>query len=173
MLLYDYMERMVCADGNYINITRGISFGCPLSPLMGAIYLNDLDTRMDESGHTYIRFMDDWVVLAPTRWKLRKAIRTVNETLRELRVEQHPDKTYIGRIANGFDFLGFHLSQAADPSASPAKPNHAPIQVSLSAKIISNFLHRMARLYEQDAGQDRIALYVRHWLRWVCTTRPA
>ena len=26
----------------------------------------------------FVRFIDDWVILAPTRWKLRRAIRTVN-----------------------------------------------------------------------------------------------
>ncbi len=49
-------------------------------------------------GLTYARFMDDWVVLASTRWALRRAIVIINETLRELRVEPHPDKTSTGRI---------------------------------------------------------------------------
>jgi hypothetical protein len=71
---------------------RGTSFG------MAAVYLEPLDRRMEASGLTYARFMDDWVILAPTRWSLRRAVRVVIETLRELRVEQHPDKTFIGRI---------------------------------------------------------------------------
>lgn len=54
--------------------------------------------------------MDDWVVLAPTRWKLRAAIRVVNATLRALKVEQHPDKTFIGRIVRGFTFLGYEFA---------------------------------------------------------------
>ncbi len=57
----------------------------------------------------YARFMDDWIIIAPTRWKLRKAIRIVNQTLNELRVEQHPGKTTIGRGDRGFDFLGYFL----------------------------------------------------------------
>jgi hypothetical protein len=35
--------------------------------------------------------MDDWVVIAPTRWKLREAIRMVNKTLNMLCVDKHPD----------------------------------------------------------------------------------
>ena len=45
--------------------------------------------------------LDDWVILAPTRWKLRAAIRLVNETLAELKLQQHPDKTFIGRVSRG------------------------------------------------------------------------
>ena len=64
---------------------------------------------MAETGLFYIRFMDDWVVLVPSRWKLRSAVRRVNETLAALKVEQHPDKTFVGRISRRFDFLGYRF----------------------------------------------------------------
>jgi RNA-directed DNA polymerase len=35
--------------------------------------------------------MDDILILAPTRWKLRRAVQAVNELLGELRLEKHPD----------------------------------------------------------------------------------
>jgi hypothetical protein len=44
------------------------------------------------------------------RWKLRKAVKLVNEVLASLGLEKHPDKTFIGRIERGFDFLGYHFS---------------------------------------------------------------
>ncbi len=75
------MRRTVYDDGLYEDIFQGISLGCPLSPLMGALFLNVLDKRMEATGLFYVRFMDDWVVLAPTRWKLRQANRIVIETL--------------------------------------------------------------------------------------------
>ncbi len=33
---------------------------------------------MARSGLFYVRFMDDILVLAPTRWRLRKAVKVVN-----------------------------------------------------------------------------------------------
>ena len=63
---------------------KGISLGCPLSPLMAALYLKPLDDALAKLNVFYTRFMDDWVVLAPSRWKLRKAIRITNQTLHEL-----------------------------------------------------------------------------------------
>lgn len=33
----------------------------------------------------------------------------LNQTFNELRLEQHPDKTLIGRTERGFDFLGYHF----------------------------------------------------------------
>jgi len=37
--------------------------------------------------------MDDVIVLAKTRWHLRKAVRTVNQHFNQLKVAQAPDKT--------------------------------------------------------------------------------
>ncbi|MGD1092890.1 MAG: reverse transcriptase domain-containing protein [Bryobacteraceae bacterium] len=140
----------------YSTVTRGISLGCPLSPVMAAIYLEPL-RRMEATGLSYARFMDDWVILAPKRWSLRRAIRTVNEMLRELRVEQHPDKTFIGRIERGFTFLGYWITEKGVTGVAPSTWD--------------GFQERVARLYEQDAPQQetrrRIGQYVRRWRRWV------
>ena len=48
--------------------------------------------------------MDDIIVLAPTRWKLRRVVKTLNRELDALQLEKHPDKTFIGGIEKGFDF---------------------------------------------------------------------
>jgi len=87
---------------------------------MAALYLEPLDRRLDATGLTYARFMDDWVILAPTRWSLRRAVRIVNETLRELRAEQHPDKTFIGRIERGFTFLGYWITKQGVTGVAPS-----------------------------------------------------
>ncbi len=72
-------------------------------------YLMELDRKMEKLDAKYFRYMDDILILAPTRWKLKKAIRVLNQTFNELRLEQHPDKTLIGRTERGFDFLGYHF----------------------------------------------------------------
>ena len=82
----------------------------PLSPLMRALYLQALEERLAALRLFYTRFMDDWVILAPTRHKLRKAIKLVNQTLTGRKVDKHSDKTLIGRIERGFDFSGYHFS---------------------------------------------------------------
>ena len=56
--------------------------------------------------------MDDILILAPSRWQLRRAIATMNGVLADLGLEQHPDKTTIGPVARGFDFLGYTYSAA-------------------------------------------------------------
>jgi hypothetical protein len=46
----------------------------------------------------------------PTRHKLRRAVKVMNETFDELGLAKHPDKTFIGRALRDYDFLGYHLT---------------------------------------------------------------
>ena len=55
-LLWGYLRRYVSDGGNFSDITQGISLGCPLSPLMGALFLKPLDDRMAELGCFYVRY---------------------------------------------------------------------------------------------------------------------
>ncbi len=97
--------------------------------------------------------MDDWIVIAPSRWKLRTAVGIVNKTLNLLKVEQHPDKTFIGRIDKGFSFLGYQINKAGLTGVAPPTRER--------------FVERVNQLYEQGADGGRIGDYVRRWLVWV------
>ncbi len=151
-LVWSYLRRMVCEGGEYMSVTRGISLGCPLSPLMGALYLKPLDDLMERLDLPYVRYMDDWVILAKTRWALRRVVQQVNTILDNLKLEKHPDKTFIGRIDRGFDFLGYRFVAEG---------------LRLAAQTKQRFVERATRLYEQGAAASRIGEYVRHWLTWV------
>jgi hypothetical protein len=105
----------------------------------------------EATGLTCARFMDDWVILAPTRWELRRAIRLVNQTLADLHVEQHHDKTFIGRISRGFDFLGYAFKPTGLDAAPPT---------------IERCATRVSSLYERGVDLLHIGPYVRRRLRW-------
>jgi RNA-directed DNA polymerase len=81
-------------------VRQGISLGCPLSPLIAALYLKSLDQRLEATGLFCAPFMDDWVVLAPSRWKLRRAARIMQQTLAESKLRTHPDKTFLVQTQN-------------------------------------------------------------------------
>jgi RNA-directed DNA polymerase len=155
-LLSQYLRRTAERGGAFWDYEKGISLGCPLSPLIGAFFLNTLDAAMERLGLFYVRFMDDILVLAPTRWKLRNAARTVNQVLQALGLEQHPDKTFIGRIERGFDFLGYHFSSAG---------------LSVAKQTFTSFIEKASRLYERErwtpSGASPLEMYARRWFTWV------
>ena len=77
------------------------------------------------------------LVLAPTRWRLREALNVVNQILASLRLEKHPDKTFIGKIERGFDFLGYHFSREG---------------LGAAEQTVANFIEKTSRLYEQECS---------------------
>ncbi len=155
-LIEQYLRRTAEQGGLFWESERGIPLGSPLSPIIGAFFLAELDQRLERTGLFYVRFMDDILVLAPTRWKLRRAVRVLNQLLSSLKLEKHPEKTFIGRIERGFDFLGYHSSRS---------------ELTLARATLENFAVRALRLYEQERGKSldssRLGEYVQRWFRWV------
>ncbi|CAB1063130.1 hypothetical protein D1BOALGB6SA_7913 [Olavius sp. associated proteobacterium Delta 1] len=80
----------------------------------------------------------------------------MNEIFNTLKLEKHPDKTFIGKIDKGFDFLGYHFS---------------PAGLTVATGTLMKFVARAIRLYEQERGKPegspQLGLYVRRWVRWV------
>lgn len=66
--------------GNLSPPPRPAAFaGGTLSPLIGASLVHHVDAYFASQEEVfYARNMDDFLVLAPTRWRLRKCIRVLN-----------------------------------------------------------------------------------------------
>jgi RNA-directed DNA polymerase len=119
------------------------------------VTIHALDERMEQLGLFYVRYMDDILVLAPRRWKLRKAVRVVNQTLDGLQLEKHPEKTFIGKIEREFVFLGYHFR---------------PGRLTVAQKTVERFVEHAIQLYEHEPGEpfgsSCLGTYVQRWARW-------
>ena len=150
-LLWQVMRRNVTWGGLFKECQQGISRGCPLSPLLSGFVLYQLDNTMERTGLFYVRYMDDFVILAPTRWRCRRAMKQINTELANLNLEKHPDKTFIGRIEKGFDFLGYHIH---------------PDGLTLAKATVERFIEKATRLYEQGTHSGALGLYVQRFTQW-------
>ena len=159
-LIRQYLHYSVEHGGEFITPTSGICRGCALSPLIGASLLHHVDAYFASQEEVfYARYMDDFLILAPTRWRLRKCIRTLNAFFELGGFERHPDKTQQGRVEKGFDWLGLWFT---------------PAGATVSARAIENHRDRRARLYEQafarglseQAAMARVWAYETRWTLW-------
>ncbi|WP_150466811.1 reverse transcriptase domain-containing protein [Francisella sp. SYW-9] len=116
-LIARHLDRIQWQDGNYVEIQKGISKSSPLSPVLGCIYLNELDQAMQRLNVKYLRYADDWIILAQSKPMLRKAAKITKQILNKLKLEEHPDKTDYRNLNNPnsrpFIFLGqeFNLNK--------------------------------------------------------------
>jgi hypothetical protein len=99
----------------------------------------------------YFLYMDDILILAETRWKLKKAIRMLNRTLGGLKLAKHPDRTAMGRVARW-------------ATISP------PQGLSLATQTLAHCAGNALRLYEHEPPHlrmRRLGEYLRRWHGWV------
>lgn len=166
-LVQQYIHYTVEDGGIFHTPEKGISRGCPLSPLMGALHLYDMDAHFSQQPSIhYARYMDDVIILAKSRWSLRKHTKRLMQWFSEYGFEAHPDKTQIGRIKKGFDWMGAWLTSDGVTDIAPrAKANHR---------------EKVRRLYEQLARlplwkrksaapkvNARVSTYRKRWNIWV------
>lgn len=93
----------------------GVAQGSPLSPLMGNILLHEFDTVLNGRGITCVRYIDDFIILGPSRNAVLKAMEKATTILAGFNMDvydpkKHPEKAGFGQVTNGFDFLGCHIN---------------------------------------------------------------
>jgi RNA-directed DNA polymerase len=89
---------------------KGLPLGNVTSQLFSNIYLNELDQFMKHSLRIrhYIRYCDDFVVIADNREYLAELVLKIGEFLKQtLKLELHQKKIEIRKYSQGVDFLGY------------------------------------------------------------------
>ncbi len=132
-------------------------------------YRFDLPTRIVKAKGErlfHLRCMDDILVLAPTRWKLRRAIVGISQSLTQLQLTKRTDKTRIGPVSRGFDFQGYqhprdHWESWLLKSAAQTLAGFEGKRLRLSEQMRCVSVKRRATL------EVRLAAYKRRWLSWL------
>lgn len=158
-LLSQIIHYSVIAGGLFHTPVKGIARGSAISPLLAAFHLYAVDHAFAAQAHlVYVRYLDDFLLFAKTRWHLRKAVKQLNQFLVSYGFEQHPDKTFIGKVAKGFDWMGFLFTARGCTAVAP--------------RALANHALKLRRLYEQARRRDltkglrRVAEYRKRWARW-------
>jgi len=90
---------------------RGIPIGNLTSQFFANVYLNALDHFVKEQLRCkcYIRYCDDFVILADDKSWLHEVKAGISEYLVALRLKLHPTKCQVSPVKDGTDFLGYRI----------------------------------------------------------------
>lgn len=116
----------------------GVPQGSSLSAVAGNIVLRDFDKALNGRGITTVRYIDDFVILGPSRKAVRKAFSSGISILRDLEMTAYQPndgsgKSMIGPVSEGFDFLGCSVqNNRVGPSRDAAKSLLKKISDALS-----------------------------------------
>ncbi len=89
----------------------GVAQGNSLSPLLGNIILGAFDAEMNSGDCTCLRYIDDFIILAPSAKAANARLRKATALLGALGMELSPEKSSKGAIpiSDGFTFLGIQV----------------------------------------------------------------
>ena len=89
---------------------KGIPIGNLTSQLFANLYMNEFDQFMKQQLKVkqYVRYTDDFIMVAAHKSDLEKLLPPMRDFLRErLRLSLHPQKIILRKFGQGIDFLGY------------------------------------------------------------------
>ena len=89
---------------------RGLPLGNQTSQFFANVYLDPLDHFVtDRLGLSYVRYVDDFLVFADDKRRLRSVRDQVSGFLEQFRLRIHPDKSVVFPTRDGIRFLGYRV----------------------------------------------------------------
>lgn len=106
-LLMDWIRAPVDYQGYTVERDKGLPQGCPVSPMLANIMLDEFDADLTDSGFRLIRYADDFVVLCKNQQQAQEAGIRVKQKLAELGLSLDSHKSGVVSFEQGFKYLGY------------------------------------------------------------------
>jgi len=109
-LILKYLKAgAISREGHFEESLRGVPQGGPLSPLMANILLDELDDQLEERGHSFVRYADDFVILCSSLRAGQRILRSIRRFLADrLKLIVNEAKSRVVKLAEA-SFLGFQI----------------------------------------------------------------
>ena len=106
-LVNEYLKAGVMVDGVVVGSEVGTPQGGPLSPLLSNIVLSELDKKLEERGHRFVRYADDCNIYVKSERAAKRVMESTSRFIeRRMRLKVNENKSAIGGAVER-QFLGF------------------------------------------------------------------
>jgi len=160
-LIHKYLNAGVVVSGEIEETEMGVPQGCPLSPLLSNIMLNELDKELAKRGHRFVRYADDLLILCKSK---RSAIRTLQYIVpfieNKLFLKVNTEKTKVAYVGS-IKFLGYSFYS-----------NKKGIQLRIHKKSIVKMKDRIKILTSRSNGmgdqerKKKLKQFITGWVNY-------
>jgi RNA-directed DNA polymerase len=156
-LIGKYLRAGVVVKGRLQKTRKGVPQGGPLSPLLANILLDDLDKELENRGHKFARYADDFVILVRserTGLRVKESITRFLE--RKLKLKVNQDKSRVSST-DDTNFLGFTFKGT---------------KIRWSDKAFREFKRRVKYLtgrswfVSMEYRYEKLTQYIRGWMNY-------
>jgi len=106
-LIGKYLRAGVTVNGRLQQTPKGVPQGGPLSPLLANIVLDDLDKELENRGHRFVRYADDFLILVKSQKAAERVMVGIKHFIeRKLKLKVNITKSQVASTDQA-GFLGF------------------------------------------------------------------
>jgi RNA-directed DNA polymerase len=106
-LVNKYLKAGVMVNGVVTESEKGTPQGGPLSPLLSNIVLTELDRKLEERGHRFVRYADDCNIYVKSERAAQRVLESTGRFIeRRMRLKVNQTKSAVD-LAVRKQFLGF------------------------------------------------------------------
>ena len=106
-LIRKWLRAPIAIKGRLVKRRKGVPQGSPLSPLLSNILLHELDKELENQGHRYVRYADDFSVYTKSKSVARKVGNSIYLFLKDkLKLSINREKSGIRKPVE-FKILGY------------------------------------------------------------------
>ena len=106
-LVNEYLKAGVMVNGVVTESEEGTPQGGPLSPLLSNIVLTELDRKLEERGHRFVRYADDCNIYVKSERTAQRVLESTGRFIeRRMRLKVNQSKSAVD-VAVRRQFLGF------------------------------------------------------------------
>lgn len=163
-LIHKFLRAPVLEDGKTTPNTIGTPQGGPISPTLANIMLNELDKKLEERGHPFVRYADDMMIFCKSRKSAERTLANIKPFIeKKLFLKLNEDKTkirYIGSTDVKFLGFGFYAAKGRKIQARPHR------------KSKDKCLKRLKEITSRNQGQSleafrkQLSEFVRGWVNY-------
>ena len=151
-LLEIYLHMGVARDTEWVDTGRGIAQGSPLSPLLSNVALAEFDRFLNQTGVEWVRYSDNFILLAKDQAAARDAFERSEAFLLEhdgLRL--NPESRRFASESEGFEFLGFWF-QGGRRTMAAAKLDQKRLKIAEILRKTDDLTPMIAAMNESVKG---------------------
>jgi CRISPR-associated protein Cas1 len=110
-------------NGEFFERKQGLMQGSPLSPLLANLYCAPLDDALcADNSLRYVRYGDDFLILARTRQQAEMALKLAENITADLGLLLKAERTSVNPLNSGVEFLGFRFDDGKKREDTPVNP---------------------------------------------------
>ena len=153
-----YLEAGVLADGVVVERHEGTPQGGPLSPLLANVLLDEIDRKLERSGHAFVRYADDCNVYVRSKRAGERVMERLRKLFARLRLKVNEDKSTVARAWDR-KFLGYSFWVG---KGREVKRRVAP-------KALTDFKERIRQITSRNGGRslgkvvEELRMYLLGW----------